>query len=145
MNNSSFNSTNRWPCGYGGDNVFEFWSNGVFLNLVAALGIIGNILSVIVLSRPQMRTKINYSLISLACCDTVLIVLSILLFGIPAIYPYTGHLRYYMLCILPEVSQIGYFVASSAQTGSVSAVILSTWYFELMTNDFFFSSFNRFI
>lgn len=138
MNNSSISSTYGGPCkDLGGDNVFEFWSNGVFLNLIATLGIIGNVFSVIVLSRPQMRTRVNYSLISLACCDTVLIVMSILLFGIPAIYPFTGYLRYYVFCILPKISQIGYFVASSAEVGSVSAGIFNEWYFELITYDSF--------
>lgn len=49
---------------------FEFWSNGILLNAVGVLGILGNILSMIILSRPQMRSSINYLLIGLARCDT---------------------------------------------------------------------------
>jgi hypothetical protein len=64
-------------------NFFEFITNGILLNVVGILGILGNILSMIILSRPQMRSSINYLLIGLARCDTALILTSMLLFGIP--------------------------------------------------------------
>lgn len=107
-------------------NVYEFWTNGVLLNLVGILGILGNILSMIILSRPQMRSSINYLLIGLARCDTVLILTSILLFGVPAIYPYTGYLRYYYLRLLPEISRVVYPLAMSAQTASVYLTLTVT-------------------
>jgi hypothetical protein len=75
--------------------LYEFVTNGVLLNAVGILGIFGNIISVIILSRPQMRSSINYLLIGLATCDTMLIITSVLLFGIPAIYKYTGYLFVY--------------------------------------------------
>lgn len=106
--------------------LFEFWSNGILLNVVGVLGILGNILSMIILSRPQMRSSINYLLIGLARCDTVLILTSILLFGVPAIYPYTGYLRYYYLRLLPEISQVVYPIAMSAQTASVYLTLTVT-------------------
>lgn len=67
--------------------LYVFWTNGILLNIVGVLGILGNIISMIILSRPQMRSSINYLLIGLARCDTVLILTSILLFGLPGIYP----------------------------------------------------------
>lgn len=106
--------------------LFEFWSNGILLNVVGVLGILGNILSMIILSRPQMRSSINYLLIGLARCDTVLILTSILLFGVPAIYPYTGFLRYYYLRVLPEISRVVYPLAMSAQTASVYLTLTVT-------------------
>lgn len=115
--------------------LFEFWSNGILLNLVGILGILGNVLSMIILSRPQMKSSINYLLIGLARCDTVLIVMSILLFGIPAIYPHTGFLRFYYLRIAPAISEIGFFIALSAQTASVSESCvksISDWTFFYM-------------
>lgn len=75
--------------------LYEFVTNGVLLNAIGILGIFGNIISMIILSRPQMRCSINYLLIGLATCDTVLIITSVLLFGIPAIYKYTGYLYVY--------------------------------------------------
>lgn len=116
------------PCPDLGSDIklFEFWSNGILLNLVGVLGILGNILSMIILSRPQMRSSINYLLIGLARCDTVLILTSILLFGVPAIYPYTGYLRYYYLRLLPEISRVVYPLAMSAQTASVYLTLTVT-------------------
>ncbi|XP_055389545.1 FMRFamide receptor [Condylostylus longicornis] len=98
---------------------FEFWICGVILNFVGLLGILGNILSMIILSRPQMRSSINYLLIGLARCDTVLIITSILLFGIPSIYPYTGYLFYYYYYIYPNISPCMFPLAMAAQTSSV--------------------------
>jgi hypothetical protein len=69
--------------------LFEFITNGVLLNLVGIFGIMGNIISMIILTRPQMRSSINYLLTGLARCDTVLIITSMFLFGLPAIYKYT--------------------------------------------------------
>ncbi|CAD7087539.1 unnamed protein product [Hermetia illucens] len=98
---------------------FEFWVSGVILNFVGLLGILGNILSMVILSRPQMRSSINYLLIGLARCDTVLIITSMLLFGIPAIYPYTGYLFYYYYYIYPNISPCVYPIAMASQTASV--------------------------
>jgi 7 transmembrane receptor (rhodopsin family) len=106
--------------------LFEFWSNGILLNFVGVLGILGNILSMIILSRPQMRSSINYLLIGLARCDTILILTSILLFGVPAIYPYTGYLRFYYMRLLPEISRVVYPLAMVAQTSSVYLTLTVT-------------------
>ena len=45
---------------------FEFVVPGVLLNGVGLLGLVGNILSIIVLSRPQMKSSINCILIGKA-------------------------------------------------------------------------------
>ena len=42
-------------------------------------------------SRPQMKSSVNCLLMGLASFDTVLIVTSILMFGLPAVYTYTDH------------------------------------------------------
>lgn len=89
--------------------LYEFVTNGVLLNAIGILGIFGNIISMIILSRPQMRSSINYLLIGLATCDTVLIVTSVLLFGIPAIYQYTGYLfvYYFKVSLGSKVQMLG--------------------------------------
>ena len=56
--NQTMNSTN-----YKTSVLFEFVVPGVLLNFVGLLGLIGNVLSIIVLSRPQMRSSINCILI----------------------------------------------------------------------------------
>lgn len=59
------------------DGFLEFFVYGILLNVVSFLGILGNAISIIVLSRPQMKSSINYLLIGLATCDTILILLSV--------------------------------------------------------------------
>jgi hypothetical protein len=107
---------------------FEFIAYGVLLNLIGVMGIIGNVISMIILSRPQMRSSINYLLIGLARCDTVLIVTSILLFGIPAIYQYTRTdlLYTYEFYIYPFLCLIVFPVAIIAQTVSVYLTLTVT-------------------
>lgn len=117
---------NEYPCLPSEYPEFEFWTNGILLNLVGFFGVLGNILSMIILSRPQMRSSINYLLIGLARCDTILILTSILLFGIPAIYPYTGVLRYYYFRLLPDISHVVYPLAMIVQTASVYLTLTVT-------------------
>lgn len=68
---------------------FDFWCSGILINLIGMVGILGNSLSLIILSRPQMRSSINYLLIALARCDIILIITSMFLFGFHSIYPYS--------------------------------------------------------
>ncbi|XP_017139279.1 FMRFamide receptor [Drosophila miranda] len=101
------------------NNRIEFWVCGVLINIVGLLGILGNVISMIILSRPQMRSSINYLLTGLARCDTVLILTSILLFGIPSIYPYTGHFFGYYNNVYPFISPVVFPIAMIAQTSSI--------------------------
>jgi hypothetical protein len=116
--NITYDDYGDWPCSPPEYPEFEFWSNGILLNFVGFFGVLGNILSMIILSRPQMRSSINYLLIGLARCDTILIITSMLLFGIPAIYPYTGLLRYYYFRLYPDISKVVYPLAMIVQTAS---------------------------
>lgn len=117
MNKSnSFNCTlNENP----DEAYFEFIMYGILVNTIGILGIFGNIISMIILSRPQMKSSINYLLIGLAKCDTVLILTSILLNGIPGIYPYTGCLFTYYYNIYPHLVPMVFPIGMIAQTASV--------------------------
>lgn len=130
MNNTSNNSfLDIVNCTLNDDpeaEFFEFWTNGVLLNLVGILGIFGNIISMIILSRPQMKSSINYLLIGLARCDSVLIVTSVLLFGIPAIYPYTGNFFVYYYNIYPHLAPFLFPLAMIAQTVTVYLTLTVT-------------------
>lgn len=57
--------------------LYEFITLGILLNVVGVFGLFGNIISMIILSRPQMKSSINYLLIGLARCDTILIITSV--------------------------------------------------------------------
>ncbi|RLU21914.1 hypothetical protein DMN91_006293 [Ooceraea biroi] len=48
------------------NNLSDFIIYGVFVNLIGLFGIIGNTISMIILSRPQMKSSINYLLTGLA-------------------------------------------------------------------------------
>ncbi|NP_001037007.1 FMRFamide receptor-like [Bombyx mandarina] len=108
------------------DKLFRFVVHGVLLNAIGAAGLLGNALSVVVLSRPQMRSSINCLLVGLAACDTVLILTSVLLFGLTAVYPYTGRLRYYYYHVCPHITPYAYPIANAAQTMSVYLTLIVT-------------------
>lgn len=108
------------------DRLVRFVVHGVLLNAFGAGGLLGNALSALVLSRPQMRSSVNCLLVGLAACDTVLILTSILLFGLTAIYPYTGRLRYYYYHVCPHITPYAYPIANAAQTMSVYLTLIVT-------------------
>lgn len=98
---------------------YRFVTNGVLLNVIGLFGILGNVISMIILSRPQMRSSINYLLIGLARIDIALILTSILLFGLTGIYPYTGAMFTYFYYVYPHIVPVVYPLASMVQTASV--------------------------
>ncbi|XP_022113137.1 FMRFamide receptor-like [Pieris rapae] len=108
------------------DKLIRFVVHGVMLNAIGAGGLLGNALAVLVLSRPQMRSSINCLLVGLAACDTLLILTSVLLFGLTAIYPYTGALRYYYYHVCPRLTPYAYPLANVAQTMSVYLTLIVT-------------------
>jgi len=55
------------------DFIFEFIVPSVFLNGVGILGLVGNLLTIFILSRPQMKGSTNCILIGLATYDSILI------------------------------------------------------------------------
>ncbi len=71
------------------DYIFDFLLPGALLTTIGVLGLVGNMISIIVLSRPQMRSSINVILIGLASFDSVLIATSIFMFGVPSIESHT--------------------------------------------------------
>lgn len=106
------------------ENALDFWMSGIVLNLVGIVGILGNVLSMVILSRPQMRSSINYLLIGLARCDTILIITSMLLFGFRSIYPYSGYLFFYNFYIYPQISPFVFPLAVAAQTASIYLTLM---------------------
>lgn len=81
QNFSNSNSSNDGPfeCGQkvNTNGLADFIIYGIFVNLIGLFGIFGNAISMIILSRPQMKSSINYLLIGLARCDTVLIIIAV--------------------------------------------------------------------
>ncbi|XP_043253725.1 FMRFamide receptor-like isoform X2 [Colletes gigas] len=106
--------------------IFNFIICGVLVNLVGIFGIFGNAISMIILSRPQMKSSINYLLIGLARCDTMLIVISVLIYGLPAIYPYTGLLFDYKFIVYPKIVRFLYPLSCIAQIATVYLTLTVT-------------------
>lgn len=59
------------------NSLSDFIVYGIFINLIGLFGIFGNAISMIILSRPQMKSSINYLLIGLARCDMMLIIIAV--------------------------------------------------------------------
>jgi len=72
----SMDGTSEWSF----DVTFEFVVHGILINSVGVLGLLGNVVSIVVLSRPQMKSSINTLLIGLVGCDSLLIITSIFMF-----------------------------------------------------------------
>ena len=58
--------------------IFAFWVEGVLQTIFAVLGIFGNIIASIIITRKDMRNSFNLLLVSLACFDSSYLVGSIL-------------------------------------------------------------------
>lgn len=108
------------------DGLADFVVYGIFVNLIGLFGIFGNAISMIILSRPQMKSSINYLLIGLARCDTVLIIIAVLIYGLPAIYTYTGALFDYKFIVYPKTIRYLYPLACIAQFVTVYLTLTVT-------------------
>ncbi|XP_071451861.1 FMRFamide receptor [Hetaerina americana] len=116
--------------------LFEFITNGVLLCTVCALGLVGNALSVFILSRPAMRSSTNLLLGGLARCDAALLTTSLFLFGLPSLHEYQAHLRYhaqqggvlfdYYYRLYPLLAPVLYPLALTAQTASAYLTLTVT-------------------
>ena len=53
---------------------YRFWLDGVLVSVIGSAGFVGNLLALIVLSRPQLRDVFHQLLFALACFDLLFIV-----------------------------------------------------------------------
>ncbi|XP_046462661.1 FMRFamide receptor-like isoform X2 [Daphnia pulex] len=106
--------------------LFEFVISLVLLIVVALPGLVGNFISIFILSRPQMRTSLNVILIGLASFDSILLLTSILLFVIPSIYAYSGVGEFYYRHIHPLITPYTFVLGTTAQTSSVYLTLTVT-------------------
>ena len=95
--------------------TFDFWINGVFTNIVVILGLIGNLLTIVVLTRQAMHSSTNIYLCALAVWDSVVLVCTALLTGLQAV----PALEYYKYHVYAYVVSYMYPVALIAQTATI--------------------------
>eukprot|EP00095_Tigriopus_kingsejongensis_P010932 snap_masked-scaffold206_size259025-processed-gene-1.14 protein:Tk10932 transcript:snap_masked-scaffold206_size259025-processed-gene-1.14-mRNA-1 annotation:"fmrfamide receptor" len=100
--------------------TFEFVVHGVLSCCIGMGGLFGNIISIIILSRPQMKSSINTILIGLVTCDSIVIVTSVFMFSF-TVFRYTGSavFQFYYWQIYPYVLCVVYPIGMIAQTGSI--------------------------
>ncbi|XP_014479697.1 PREDICTED: FMRFamide receptor-like isoform X2 [Dinoponera quadriceps] len=124
--NASNTTDNDGPCECGQKvnacgicDLYDFIIYGVLGSLIGLFGIVGNTISIIVLSRPKMKSSINYLLVMLAISDNTLIIISILILGLIKINKYTGLLFLYKFIVYPKISKLLYPLICMAQMTTV--------------------------
>ena len=79
----------------------RFYIEGVAMLPVSVIGILGNILSMIVLACPEMQSDFNHLLIGLSTFDFIYLLMSTFIFALPILS------KNYALTILPHIMPIG--------------------------------------
>jgi Serpentine type 7TM GPCR chemoreceptor Srw len=104
-NSNSSQNMFRTECVIGTSHTVPiFLVGGVGMVLVSLVGIIGNIMSLIVLTRPTMRSSsTNVILISLAICDLVFVTSNLLLDGFRVVFGYFCFWSFYTKVIEPVI------------------------------------------
>jgi len=80
--------------------LFDFVAYTVFMGSLSVLGLVGNVVSFVVLLRDRGRSATSFLLQALAVADTMVLVAAVPLYIIPPIYPYTGQLATYYAAYL---------------------------------------------
>ncbi|XP_071042825.1 FMRFamide receptor-like [Parasteatoda tepidariorum] len=106
--------------------TFEFITEGIMVTTIGMLGVIANIVSLVILSRPQMRSSINCGLQGLAIFDTIVLLCAVLMLGLNKLGCRLQLLSSYALYVSPFIIPIAYPVGLIAQTGSVWTTVAVT-------------------
>ena len=61
----------------------HYWVDGVMLTSVAVFGLVGTLMAIRVLLRPNLRNSFSTLLAVLAVCDIMVLILAVPLFGLP--------------------------------------------------------------
>lgn len=70
-------------CSFGSDSLIIFLIEGIGVSFVSVIGIVGNTLSAIVLSRPTMRSSTSVILLGLSIWDFLVVLTALVTYGIP--------------------------------------------------------------
>ena len=88
----------------------EFVIHGLLISCVGLFGLCGNMASIFIFSRPQMRNSINTILIALVSCDLLVILTSILMFSL-TVFGNTGNINTNEInCIMYFTKLVRFFV-----------------------------------
>ena len=96
--------------------LINYWTNGIITNTIVILGLIGNILTIVILSQRAMRSSTNYYLSALAVWDSIVLICTGLLIGLQGIL---ANDSYYMTTVFAYVVSYIYPLALVAQTATI--------------------------
>src|SRR5690348_11352785 len=110
--------------------LFELIVKGFLTTTIAVFGIIGNAVNLIILTRPKMASSsMNQLLLGLTVCDTLLVINTIFILGLDAIFEYY-EVSAYTNVFIPHALPYMYPIGTTAQTGSIYftfAVTIERW------------------
>lgn len=100
--------------------TIRFYLEGVVFTPIAVVGIFGNLISISVLSKPEMRSSFNQLLISLASFDFLYLLVSLFFFGLPQLS------ETYVVSVYPRIMPIGFGFVHITRVGSVLMTLAVT-------------------
>ena len=101
---------------------FQYAAWGVAGNSIAALGFLGNMLSIIVLAHRRMRSSTSCYLIALAVYDSLVLVSLVLFMALPVVHMKTNNLQWYY-DLYPYLHPFAYPLALTSQTCSIYTTV----------------------
>ena len=104
---------------------FQYYAWGVIGTTISALGIIGNILSIVVLCNRRMQSSTSCYLIALAVFDIIVLISLVLFMSLPTFYIARGQLEAYFRAY-PYMHPFAYPTALTAQTCSIYTTVAFT-------------------
>ena len=104
---------------------FQYYAWGIIGTIISALGIIGNTLSIVVLSNRRMQSSTSCYLIALAVFDIIVLISLVLFMSLPTFYIARGQLQGYFRAY-PYMHPFAYPTALTAQTCSIYTTVAFT-------------------
>ena len=104
---------------------FQYYAWGIVGSIISVLGVIGNTLSIIVLSNRRMQSSTSYYLIALSVFDIIVLISLVLFMSLPTVYIATGALEWYYRAY-PYMHPFAYPTALTAQTCSIYTTVAFT-------------------
>merc|ERR1712223_1980658 len=100
--------------------MFTFIIEGVLLSIVSALGVVGNVVAIFILSKPVMKGSFSSLLIGLSIFDMLYLIIGLSIFGLPELsQSYKDQVYIY---IMP----VGYGLGHIGRVGSVFVTVSVT-------------------
>lgn len=84
-----------------GSAAFSFGVEGIGITVMSLFGILGNILSLFVLTQPQLKSSITWFLLGLSVSDLIFLILCLLIYALITIFEYLDVADWYRTVMDP--------------------------------------------